>query len=113
MTKSEMMPWLVKWSEKIQAADDALDSIQRIFYGDFEAPAIKPFCNLMTAYTVAIGEIVGDEWGWLEYYQYECQMGKRTDPHKIICANGEVHMASLDALADVLRTDHDNGHKPG
>jgi len=100
MTKSEMMPWLVKWSEKIQAADDALDSMQKLFDGDFESPALKPICDTMDLCTEAISYIVGDECEWLDYYRRECQMGRH--PLTVKYDGLEKQMDSIEVLADVV-----------
>jgi len=100
MINSQRIKWLKVWAEKIQTADAALDSIQKLFDSDYESPALKPICELMSAFTDAVSEIVGDECEWLDYYRHECQLGA----HPLMTKHDglEIKMDSLDALLNVI-----------
>ena len=78
-------------------------------FGDFNAlTGALPDCKLMapifdvwTAYTVAVSELVGDKAEWLQWYQYECKMGKR--PMVVMFENGkELNVRTLRHLARVI-----------
>jgi hypothetical protein len=81
-------------------------------YGDLNAltgampdcPLLNPVFALWAAYTESISELVGDHEQWLEWYEYECKMGK--NPKWVKISDGrEFAVKSLKQLLMVIE-DH-------
>ena len=62
---------------------------------------LRPVFDVWTAYTVAVSELIGDRDEWLQWYELECDMGKR--PKAVAFADGrELEVKTLRHLARVI-----------
>jgi hypothetical protein len=104
MNKEHLTFKLYEWEKNIRACDEVMQRIMNLYGGDYESPAIMPYSRMITAYTKAISEIVGDKGMWLEYYHYDCDLGK--SPLEVSFMEGEelvnIQLDSVEKLARVL-----------
>jgi hypothetical protein len=74
---------LNEWAEYIAATDKAIDDFVAMCGGDLDSKFLRPFCEMQSAYTAAVGKLVGDDESWLQYYWMDCDMGRT--PRKVNC----------------------------
>lgn len=72
---------LTEWAEQIAATDKAIDDFVAMCGGDLDSKFLRPFCEMQSAYTAAVGKLVGDDESWLQYYWMDCDMGRT--PRKV------------------------------
>lgn len=72
---------LTEWAEHISATDKAIDDFVAMCGGDLDSKFLRPFCQMQSEYTAAVGKLVGDDEEWLKYYWMECDMGRT--PRKV------------------------------
>jgi hypothetical protein len=52
------------------------DNLHRLFGTDHDSIALRTLTTMWDAHTKAVSQLVGDECAWLDYFEYECLMGK-------------------------------------
>lgn len=68
---------------------------------DLEGPLLKAVYDVWRGYSEATAREVGDKNTWLEWFEFECDMGER--PKEVIFTNGQrVLVATLEDLAHVI-----------
>lgn len=78
------------------------DNLHRLFGTDHDSEALRTINTLWEAHTKAVGQLVGDEEQWLNYYEYECAMGKQPGSYKKSPTARPVRISSLKSLAHVI-----------
>ncbi len=77
MSTSEILVALTEWEILIRRTNDFAAKAKEIF--GFEPHT--PFCDLLqthnAAYTKLLSKVIGDSDGWLEWFQYENDMGAK------------------------------------
>ena len=65
---------------------------------------MRPVFEVWAAYTEAVGELIGDRFKWLQWYELECDMGKR--PRVAVFQDGrELKVKTLRHLAQFIADD--------
>jgi hypothetical protein len=98
------------WMEAVQAANARL-----ILLGDmtgdlnYDAPLPSAIEALIEGYGAAVGLLVGDGSGWLEYFRIDCLSG--ANPMSVIPESGaaEIKIDGPEALARVICWDREHG----
>ena len=77
MTKTEKLAILREWAVQMEAADLLIDPIADALKLTPESPIHTAICGLQTAYTNAVGKLVGDKADWLDWYASENDFGRK------------------------------------
>lgn len=92
------------WKRRYAEMDSAYEKFRQLTGAMPDSKLWKPFFDIWTDYTVSVSELIGDKDEWLQWYQYECHMGKR--PMKVILKGGqELEVRTLRHLARVIMND--------
>ena len=102
MNKKEIVELLSIWQSRYFELDKQLTALRNITKGDTESPLELAIWLTWDAYTTALSQLVGDTGGWLDYYNWECNMGKT--PLKVILSDDEdeITLLTLNQLATVI-----------
>ena len=66
---------------------------------------MRPVFEVWAAYTEAVGKLIGDRCAWLQWYELECDMGKR--PLVAVFPDGvEREVRTLRNLAQLIADEH-------
>ena len=96
-----IIPILEKWEKIISAWDAQCEVMQRVLGIAPNGPLFDAIEHMADAYTAAIAKEVGDECSWLNYYRFDCKMGK--DPRHVMLEKGkEILVDSIKKLAKVI-----------
>lgn len=77
MTEPKILARLGEWAARKERFSAACRAFADLTGAAPESAFMGPIFALWEGYTRAIGEIVGDKGEWLEWYEYDCDMGKR------------------------------------
>ena len=77
MKISEIEKRLKAWADRCEAVDKVYEDMRRLVGIEIEGPLASQLYGALEDYTAAMSEIVGDKDGWLHWYRYECDMGKK------------------------------------
>lgn len=92
------------WKRRHAELDAAFEGFHALTGAMPDCKLLTPVFDVWTAYTVAVSEIIGDRGEWLQWYQYECKMGKQ--PMTVVLRDGkEVKVKTLRQLARVIEAD--------
>jgi hypothetical protein len=80
MPSNELITHLQAWMERHQAMVAMLDKLYDITQANPGSPLLAEIYGLMDSHTKAVARIVGDTAGWLDWFAYECDFGRR--PHE-------------------------------
>lgn len=105
MKKSEriaaMVPKLKAWQAHGRALYDAQGAAYKAIGSTFDSPFWDAIFDTWRSYTAAVAELVGDEEEWLEWFDVECDLGRR--PKLMRFASGkEVRVRTVQQLARVI-----------
>ena len=110
LNREQVTAQIRSWMESVQAAN-----AQLILLGDmtgdlnYDAPFPAAVEALIEGYGAAVGLLVGDEAGWLEYFRFDCAFGD--SPMGVIPEAGaaEIKITGPEALARVICWDREHG----
>lgn len=89
------------WKKRHESLEAQYQSFRSLTDATPECPLFDMVFKLWDAYTVAISEIIGDKYEWLQYYELECDMGKK--PKEVTLPNGKkIRVKTLRQLARVI-----------
>lgn len=77
MTKTEKLAILREWAVQMETADLLIDPIADALKLTPESPIHAAIWGLQTAYTKAVGKLVGDKADWLDWYASENDFGRK------------------------------------
>ena len=102
MTEPEIIARLTEWAGHQARVSAAYRAFADLTGAAPESAFMGPMFALCEAYTKAIGEIVGDDVAyWLDWYEYECDMGK--SPKDVGFPDGrQITVATLADLAKLI-----------
>lgn len=98
------------WKTTIEAAGTQLDALAAMSgHLDYDAPLPAVIEGLIAGYTNAVGQLIGDFSGWLDYFRIDCVFGKY--PLGVIPELGadEIRIDSPEAIAKVICWDREHG----
>lgn len=100
MNKQQIIDAITHWQELVQALECRLDALYELVGGDYGSPLGDGAQSVIDAYTALQSRELGDDQGWLDYWRFECEWGKR--PRKVeIDGKGRI-IASVQDLAEVI-----------
>lgn len=76
MTEPEIIARLTEWAGHQARVSAAYRAFADLTGAAPDSAFMGPMFALWEAYTKEISQIVGDKGEWLEWYEYECDMGK-------------------------------------
>lgn len=91
---------LIHWAARQEALQAQYEAFQALTGADCESPLWAAVWNVWAAYSVAVSEIVGDKAEWLQWYEYECQMG--ANPMEVKIGDKTIKVRTLRQLATVI-----------
>jgi hypothetical protein len=77
MTKSDMVTILSKWKLAQTCADEGIEPLYQLFGCNPDAPVMDAFYRLAAAHTEVVSQLVGDVDGWLNWFQFDNEMGAK------------------------------------
>ena len=100
MTEPEIIARLTEWAGHQARVSAAYRAFADLTGAAPDSPFMGPMADLWESYTKAISEIVGDDGAyWLEWYEYECDMGK--SPKEVDFPDGR--QTAIATLADLAK----------
>jgi hypothetical protein len=78
MQFEQIVETLEAWSDRYHALHNQLDALKSVLRFAPEAPLINEIYETWSAYNRAISALVGDKYEWLDWFEFECKMGKQT-----------------------------------
>lgn len=92
---------LQAWAERQTALHEQTDALLAVVGGDLESPLMRAVYDVWKGYSDAVSREIGDKCAWLEWFELECDMGRR--PKTVRFLDGTEHeVASLADLAFVV-----------
>jgi hypothetical protein len=73
----EVVARLVVWKDLYDKINHAQNELSRLTGADADTVLTGPMWQVWSAYTTNLSELCGDNNEWLDWYQYQCDMGKR------------------------------------
>ena len=74
---SEILPQLKAWEDRVTEFDLHVDKFYVLTGATVEAPMMDAIHKLEDAYTLLLAESIGDTNGWLMWWRWECDMGRK------------------------------------
>jgi hypothetical protein len=92
---------LEAWADRQRKLTAQYEALKALTGADCECELLKPVWSVWSAYTVAVSELVGDNNEWLQWYELECDMGRR--PREVTSLGGKtIKVRTLRQLARVI-----------
>ena len=102
MTIDEIVKRLEEWGKRYDELDQQAQALAHLTGAMPDCALMEPVWSVWSAYTVAVSELVGDANEWLNWYQYECDMGR--EPKEVKSLGGKtIKVRTLRQLATVIR----------
>lgn len=110
LTRDQVTHEIREWMGRVHGAELQLNALAAMT-GDinYDAPLPAAIEGLIEGYSAAVGLLVGDEGGWLEYFRIDCAFGD--SPMAVIPESGaaEIQIDGPEALARVICWDREHG----
>ena len=104
ITVNQIEARLRVWKIRQDALMEQIDALIKLTGCDLDSAFMRPVIDISEAHTKAVGEIVGDDNLWMNYFKYDCEMGK--NPKKVTFQDGrEINIKTLRNLAQVIAKD--------
>lgn len=68
---------LEKWAATLAEFDRQVDAFYALTTAQPDSPLLEAIHKLESAYTHAVAEQVDDADGWLQWFRWECEMGRK------------------------------------
>ena len=88
------------WQGRVEKLEMQLEAFRAMTGATVESDFAASIYSVMDAYTVAVSELIGDEDEWLNWYQYECDMGR--SPKSFSRNKKKITVRTLNQLARVI-----------
>lgn len=103
MNQEEIANRLNAWKKRYWAMMAQLESLQKLTGADWDSPMLESILQVWDAYTVAVSEQVGDQAGWLNYYQNECDMGNKPKETRATHGVPFIKLGTVKQLAKIIK----------
>lgn len=101
MSTDEIVKRLEAWKKLHDALDQQAKALEHLTGAMPDCQLMRPVWGVWSAYTVAVSELIGDDNEWLDWYQFECDMGRK--PLEVSSLGGKtVTVRTLRQLARVI-----------
>ena len=97
---NEVQQRLIQWAAHQEALTTQYEALQNLTGADCESPLLTAVFAVWAAYTVAVSDLVGDRSDWLQWYEYECQMGAESRSVKL--GDKTIKVRTIRQLATVI-----------
>jgi hypothetical protein len=96
------------WVQTARRVEDQFGLLDKTLPSHPESPFKSAMWGMFDAYTQTLAEILGDEDGWLEWFAWECDFGRK--PMEMQFSDGETLLVvgASDLLAAIRTDDHGN-----
>lgn len=102
--KRRVQPLVSLWMERGKQLHKTQDEISALLMAAPEAPLFKAAWDCFSGYTRNLAKNIGDQDGFLEWFAWECEFGKK--PMEVKFPNGEKLMVcGVADLVDAIITD--------
>jgi hypothetical protein len=97
----EIVMRLNAWATRQRLLTAQYKALQALTNADCECALLRPVWDVWSAYTMAVSELVGDTNEWLQWYELECDMGRK--PKEVTSLGGKtVKVKTIRQLARVI-----------
>jgi len=101
MKINEIACMLEAWRGRREELDAQLDALSALTKAAPECPLFEAIEDVWSAYTVSLGELIGDDAEWLQWYWLECDMGNK--PREVTPEEGAAPIVCDRALMSIAR----------
>lgn len=91
---------LDEWKRHHDALIGAFSSLNKLTGATPDCALMRPIFDVWSAYTASVSELIGDQDQWLDWYQFECDMGEK--PQKAYFNGKETQVLTISDLAQVI-----------
>lgn len=104
LSSAETLSLLQAWAAQQAALKEQTDLLERLTGAGPDSPLLTPVFEIWDAYTRLVAEKVGDTQNWLEYFEFDCEMGARPKEVSWPAPDGTGRIVvCLDSLAALLK----------
>lgn len=101
MSIDEIVKRLQAWADRQRKLQAQYEALRALTGADPDCALLAPVWSVWSAYTVAVSELVGDKEEWLQWYETECDMGRK--PKEVVSWGGRtIKVRTLRQLARVF-----------
>jgi hypothetical protein len=101
LSNDEIVRRLQAWANRQRKMQAQCKALRALTGADPDCALLAPFFSVWSAYTVAVSELIGDKEEWLQWYETECDMGRK--PMEVVSLGGRtVKVRTLRQLARVI-----------
>lgn len=101
MSIDEIVIRLEAWAKRQRKLQAQYEALQALTGAGPDCALLEPVWSVWSAYTVAVSELVGDKNEWLQWYETECDMGRK--PKEVVSWGGRtIKVRTLRQLARVI-----------
>lgn len=105
MEHKERLKLLRQWEKTVQDVDVAWKSIQLLFAASPESPVNAAMYDTLMRYTDALSIVVGDKNDWLDWYRFECDMGRKIMKVKAVSWKKPRVIGNVEMLCKCIEAD--------
>jgi len=89
------------WKRKYIEFTEVYDAFNKLTGAMPDCELMAPIFAIWEAYTESVSELVGDNYEWLKWYEYECDMGK--EPKEALLSNNQwIEVKTIEDLAILI-----------
>ena len=101
MQLDDIVKRLEAWAMRQRELTVQYEALRALTNAGSDCALLKPVWSVWGAYTVAVSELVGDTNEWLQWYELECDMGRK--PMEVTSLGGKtIKVRTLRQLARVI-----------
>lgn len=102
MSIDQIVKRLEAWKKRQEELTAQYNALHALTGAMPDSALLRPVFDVWDAYTVAVSELVGDKDEWLQWYELECDMGRK--PKEVTNLGGDVtiRVRTLRQLARVI-----------
>lgn len=100
MSIDEIVKRLDVWQKRHAALCQQTQALAKLTGAMPDCELMLPVLDVWNAYTSALSELIGDDDGWLEWYQFEGDMGRK--PMGVSLGGKTINVRTLRHLARVI-----------
>lgn len=100
MNQENTVAWLASWQKQHEAVEKLMSDVESSIGLNIDGPLFDVVWKLFDAYTKTVSAQVGDDFGWMEWYQSENDMGARCFE---ACPGAGCKLRKVKTLKDLAR----------
>lgn len=104
MTFDQTLTRLEVWQKRQKELTKQYEKLRAMTGAMPDCELLRPIFDIWMGYTVAVSELIGDKDEWLQWYEFECDMGRK--PMAVTMPNGvSIKVKNIKQLARVIVSD--------